>query len=322
MDGVLTMELRVLRYFLAICDEKNISKAAESLHIAQPSLSRQLKDLEDELGVTLVERGHRQITLTQEGYYLRERAIELVNLADKTTRNLQSAQLISGELYIGGGESPAMVRIMKVVDEIISEYPDVKVHFYSGNADDTEARVENGSLDFAVTMGDRKIENFDSLIMPERNEFGVVMTRTNELAVKEKITPDDIINSSLIVSEQSLVLDKFRNWWGDKYQHVKTVASINLAHNAGYLVEQGNILLITYKGLIDTSESSQLCFKPLSPKVTDPNIVIWKHNAQLSNVAQLFLDKLQESMNNYFSKYFFFRKVSSIFLLLIILNRG
>lgn len=292
------MEIRVLRYFLAICQEKNISKAAESLHIAQPSLSRQLKDLEDELGTTLVNRGHRQISLTQEGYYLKERAQEIINIADKTTYNLQESQIIRGELHIGAGESPAMNRIMKVVDEILVEHPQVKFNLYSGNADDTEAKIENGVLDFAITMGDRKIENFESIILPERNEFGVVMPKDNPLAAKEKITPEQLVDYPVIMSNQSLVQDKFRNWWGQFFDKVHLVASTNLAYNAAYLVRQNHALLVTYKGLIADSKNSDLTFRPLSPKVTDPNTVIWKNNTQLSNVAQLFIEKLQSSLDD------------------------
>lgn len=292
------MEIRVLRYFLAICQEKNISKAADSLHIAQPSLSRQLKDLEDELGTTLVNRGHRQISLTQEGYYLKERAQEIINIADKTTYTLQESQIISGELHIGAGESPAMNRIMKVVDEILIEHPQVKFNLFSGNADDTEAKIENGVLDFAITMGDRKIENFESIILPERNEFGVVMPKDNPLAAEEKITPEQLVDYPLITSNQSLVQDKFRNWWGQLFDKIRIVASTNLAYNAAYLVRQNHALLVTYQGLIADSKSSDLTFRPLSPKVTDPNTVIWKNNTQLSNVAQLFIEKLQSSLDD------------------------
>lgn len=292
------MEIRVLRYFLAICQEKNISKAAESLHIAQPSLSRQLKDLEEELGTKLVERGHRQISLTQEGYYLKERAKEIISIADKTSYNLQASNIVSGELYIGAGESPAIDRIMKIVDQIILDYPQVKIHFFSGNADGIEDKIENGSLDFGIIMGDRKIEDFESIILPERNEFGVIMPNDHPLTKKSKITPDDLEQYSLITSDQSLVQDKFRNWWGSDYENVNNVASGNLAYNLGYLVRQKHLLLITYDGLLETSVESGLSFRPLSPKVTDPNIVIWKNNTQLSNVAQLFIDKLQASLDD------------------------
>ncbi|WP_125762400.1 LysR family transcriptional regulator [Companilactobacillus hulinensis] len=291
------MELRVLRYFLAICREKNISKAAESLHIAQPSLSKQLKDLEEELGVTLVKRGHRQITLTQEGHYLRERAEEMVSIADKTTYNLQSTNIISGELYIGAGESLAMTRIMKIVDSIIQDNSEVKINFYSGNADEIESRIDNGTLDFGVVMGDRKTENFESLILPERNEFGVIMPIDSELASKNKINPDDLVGKPLIVSNQSMVQDKFRNWWGKNYDNISVVASTNLAYNVSLLAKLHHTYLITYDGLINTDEDSGLVFKPLSPKITDPNTVIWKPNSQLSNIAQLFIDKLQNSLD-------------------------
>lgn len=289
------MELRTLRYFLAICQDKNISKAANVLHISQPSLSRQLKNLETELGVQLIQRGHHQITLTPQGYYLYERAKELIGLADKTTYNLQKTNIINGELYIGAGESPALKRIMKVIDTIMQENHEIKVHFYSGNADDIEAKVNSGLIDFGIAMGDRKLENFESIILPERNEFGVIMSVDDPLAQLTKIKPSDLLNKPLIVSSQSLVQDKFRNWWGNYYDQIQIAATTNLAYNASLLVQQKHTYLITYKKLVDQQKG--LCFRPLSPRVTDPNIIIWKPNTHLSNVAQLFIQRLQNSLN-------------------------
>ena len=146
------MELRVLRYFLAVCEEKNISKAANSLHISQPSLSRQLKNLEEELGVTLFYRGHQEITLTQEGYYLQEHAEEIISLANKTQQNLKHSKIISGELYIGAGESIAIKRVMDIVNNIVKNYPQVKIHVFNGNSSMIEGKIERGILDFGITI--------------------------------------------------------------------------------------------------------------------------------------------------------------------------
>lgn len=290
------MELRVLRYYLAVCQEKNITKAAEFLHIAQPSLSTQMKDLEKELGVTLFERGHRQIKLTEEGYYLRDRAQEMIAMADQTERVIQRSKLITGTLRIGAGQSIAMKRIMKVINKIAHEQSDVHFQFIDGNADDIEAKVNAGILDFGVVMGDRPLENFESLILPERNEFIVNMRKDHPLANKEKITPEDLIKYPIIISMQTLVTDKFHNWWGNLYHDVKLLAQSNLAFNAAILASQKDAVQITYDHLVD-KDYLDLVSRPLSPKVTDPNIVIWKKNVRRSNLANLFLQELRESLN-------------------------
>lgn len=290
------MDLRVLRYYLAVCQEKNITKAAESLRIAQPSLSTQIKELEQELGVTLFERGHRQIKLTEEGYFLRDRAQELVSMADQTERIIQSSKLITGTLRIGAGQSIALKRIMKIIASISQEQHDVNFQFLDGNADDIEARVNEGSLDFGVIMGDRSLENFDSLILPERNEFIACFRKDHPLAAKDKITPKDLIKYPIISSNQTLVTDKFHNWWGNLYNQVHILAQGNLAYNAALLASESDAVHIIYNHLVDY-EALDLITRPLSPKVTDPNIVIWKKNVRQSNLANHFLQELRNSLN-------------------------
>jgi DNA-binding transcriptional LysR family regulator len=290
------MDLRVLRYYLAVCQEKNITKAAESLRIAQPSLSTQIKGLEQELGVTLFERGHRQIKLTEEGYFLRDRAQELVSMADQTERIIQSSKLITGTLRIGAGQSIALKRIMKIIASISQEQHDVNFQFLDGNADDIEARVNEGSLDFGVIMGDRSLENFDSLILPERNEFIACFRKDHPLAAKDKITPKDLIKYPIISSNQTLVTDKFHNWWGNLYNQVNILAQGNLAYNAALLASESDAVQITYDHLVDYA-ALDLITRPLSPKVTDPNIVIWKKNVRQSNLANHFLQELRNSLN-------------------------
>jgi DNA-binding transcriptional LysR family regulator len=290
------MELRVLRYYLAVCQEKNITKAAEVLHIAQPSLSTQIKGLEQELGVKLFERGHRQIKLTEEGYYLRDRAQEMLAMADQTERVIQGSKLVTGVLRIGAGQAIAIKRIVMVIEKIAQAYPDVSFQLTDGNADDIEAAVTAGVLDFGVVMGDRPLESFESLILPERNEFVANLRQDHPLAQKEKLTPADIVDYPLIVSNQSFVSDKFRNWFGNSYEQVHLLAQNNLAFNAAVLASQGDAVQITYDHLVD-KDYLQLVARPLSPKVTDPNVVIWKKNVRRSNLANLFLQELRQSLN-------------------------
>lgn len=290
------MELRILRYYLEICEKKNITKAAEALHIAQPSLSTQIKGLEKELGVTLFERGRRQIKLTENGYFLRDKAKEMVAIADQTEKTIQNTNLVAGTLKLGAGQSVAMKRIMKVVNKIAKEQTNVTFQFIDGNADDIEARVNAGSLDFGVIMGNRPLDDFNSLILPERNQFIANFRTDHPLAAKQKVTPDDLISYPIILSNQTLVADKFHNWWGNLYDQLNVLAKSNLAFNAALLTAESNAVQITYADLVNNHDL-HLTARPLSPKVTDPNVLIWKKNAHQSNLADLFLQELRNSLN-------------------------
>lgn len=245
------------------------------MHIAQPSLSTQMKDLERELGVTLFVRGHRKITLTEAGYYLRDRAQEMLDMEERTLTTIQKSQLVMGTLKIGAGQTSAMIRIAKIIDQIAQSQEGTQFELYDGNADDIEEKINNGTLDFGVIMGDRSLDDFESLILPERNEFVAIFNEKLPLAKKEKITPNDLAQYPLITSGQSFVRDKFRNWWGNLYDHTNILAVSNLAYNASFLAIQGHSVQITYDYLYD-KKFEHLISRPLSPKVTDPNVVIWK----------------------------------------------
>ncbi|GHP14571.1 transcriptional regulator [Lentilactobacillus fungorum] len=290
------MEFRVLRYFLAVCQEKNISKAAERLHIAQPSLSKQMKDLEDELGVTLFTRGHRQISLTEEGYFLRDRAQEMIDMEQQTTQALTGSKIVIGNLNIGTGQSFEIRPVVKIIDQIIQNNSHVHFNFYDGYADDIEAKVNDGSLDFGIIMGNRPIKDFESLILPERNQFYAIFNRALPLAKKDKIIPADLIKYPVIFSAQGQVNNKFRDWWGNLYDQVNNIANCNLSYTASLLASEGHAIQVTYNNLYD-KDLENLTARPLSPKITDPNIVIWKKNRKLSNLGNLFLEKLRNSLN-------------------------
>lgn len=240
------MEIRVLRYFLAVCESKNISKAASVLHISQPSLSRQLKNLEQELGVTLFTRGPHEISLTEQGYYLRDHAQDIVNMVEKTKINITKEDVVSGELYIGAGESIAMKRIMQVIDSILKDYPDVRVNLLAGTAPIIESKIDNGNLDFGITMGHRKAGNYESLALPEKNEYGIVMRKDHPLASKDVLSAQDLADYPLIISKRTSISDNFRDFWGSS-NLVNVAATFNLHYNAQFLVQNGNYCLFTYK---------------------------------------------------------------------------
>ncbi len=287
------MNIRVLRYFIEIVREGNISSAAHRLHISQPALSRQIMDLETTLGVTLFERGHRQIKLTQEGYYLYERAQEITALVDKTTYHLQSNSVVSGTLDIGAGESSALMPLMDVLAQILRYYPEVRVNLTSGDSTAIRQQVGQGSLEFGVVMGHENLLNYNSLTLPAQNRWGILMRRTEPLAAKPVITPGDLLGLSLLTSVQSRVQDTFRDWAGDLINQYNFVGNYNLLYNAELLVKAGAGMALAYDGIANLYDQD-LVFRPLAPALTDANILIWNKDHQLPNVAQLFLKLLRE----------------------------
>lgn len=264
------MEIRVLRYFIEIVNTGNISNAANALHVSQPALSRQIMELENELGVTLFERGHRQIKLTEEGHYLYERAQEITSLVDKTTDNLQSQEVVSGTLDISAGESPALQVIMDVIGQLTTQYPGIRVNLLSGDTELIRQWLDNGSLDFGIIMGHTNLNNYHSLTLPKENRWGVLMRSDEKLADKELITPTDLVGRPLITSFQSKQQDVFRNW-------------------------AGVCMALTYDGLIDP-QNTEFSFHPLTPAVVDDNTLIWNKNHPQTNVNRLFLKKLQQRL--------------------------
>ena len=287
------MNIRVLRYFIEIVREGNISSAAHRLHISQPALSRQIMELETTLGVTLFERGHRQIKLTQEGYYLYERAQEITALVDKTTYHLQSNSVVSGTLDIGAGESSALMPLMDVLAQILRYYPEVRVNLTSGDSTAIRQQVGQGSLEFGVVMGHENLLNYNSLTLPAQNRWGILMRRTEPLAAKPVITPGDLLGLSLLTSVQSRVQDTFRDWAGDLINQYNFVGNYNLLYNAELLVKAGAGMALAYDGIANLYDQD-LVFRPLAPALTDANILIWNKDHQLPNVAQLFLKLLRK----------------------------
>jgi DNA-binding transcriptional LysR family regulator len=287
------MNIRVLRYFIEIVREGNISSAAHRLHISQPALSRQIMELETTLGVTLFERGHRQIKLTQEGYYLYERAQEITALVDKTTYHLQANEVVSGTLDIGAGESSALMPMMDVLAQILRDYPEVRVNLTSGDSTVIRQQIDQGSLEFGVVMGHENLLNYNSLPLPAQNRWGILMRKTEPLAAKQVITPGDLLGLSLLTSVQSRAQDTFRDWAGDLINQYHFVGSYNLLYNAELLVKAGAGMALAYDGIANLYDQD-LVFRPLSPALTDANILIWNKDRQLPNVAQLFLKLLRE----------------------------
>jgi len=292
------VEIRVLRYFIAVANEESISAAAKQLHLSQPTLSRQLKDLEMELGTDLFIRGNRKISLTEEGKYLFKKAKEIVDLADKTEANLKdSKEMISGEVYIGAGETEAMHLIAKTLKVLIKDYPNIRFHLYSGNADDIKSKLDSGLLDFGVVIEPTDKQKYEYAQLPAKDTWGVLMCKDSPLSDKQVISPVDLIDKPLFISRQSTVSNELTGWFGESIDNLNIVATYNLLYNAALMVEEGIGYALCIDKIINTSGNSKLCFKPLQPKLEANLNIVWKKNQVFSNAAHAFINQLRNSMN-------------------------
>lgn len=278
-----------MQYFLAVTREGNISAAAQSLNLSQPSLSRQLKDLEEELGAKLFIRGNRRIELTEEGLILRKRAGEIMQLVELTESEISEVKNnISGTLSIGAGESLSMHRITEVFRRLKENYPDIRLNVVSGDTEDLQDRLDRGLLDFALIFTDFDRNAYHHLTLEEKEIFGVIMRRDDALAEKEYITVKDLYDKPLIVSRAN-GLDIFS---GSQARKLQVAATYNLLYNASLMVEDGIGVAISFDGLVDTSENSSLCFRPLYPEISVSPSLIWKRHQKLSIISQLFIKQL------------------------------
>lgn len=292
------MEFRVLQYFLAIAREETISKAAESLHITQPTLSRQMKGLEEQLGKQLFIRGNRKINLTEEGILLRQRAEEIISLVEKTESEIMhSDTTISGDIYIGSGETEGMRILAKVIDTCHKEYPKIKFHLYSGNSQDVVEKIENGLIDFGVLIEPADISKYDFIKIPVKDKWGVLMRKDSPIASLKSITADTLKKLPLICSSQEIVKNEISGWLNDDYNKLNIVATYNLIYNASLLVEEGSGYALGLDKLINTSGNSKVCFIPLEPKLEVGLTLIWKKYHLFSKAASYFLNQLRKEIN-------------------------
>lgn len=287
------MELRVLRYFLAVAREESISAAAAYLHLTQPTLSRQLMELEAEVGKPLFLRG-RRITLTEEGMLLRKRASEIVELVEKTEQELRRpGEAVAGDVYIGGGESDAIRLIARAARELRETCPEVRYHLYSGNAVDVGERLDKGLLDFGVMVEPDDLEKYDYLRLPYADTWGVLMRRDSPLAEKARVRAEDLWDLPLLLSRQSLGRGSLAGWLRRDYDRLNIVSTYNLIFNAALLVDEGMGYALTLDKLVHTGEDGGLCFRPLDPPVEMGVYVVWKKFQVFSRPAEAFLSLLR-----------------------------
>lgn len=292
------MELRVLQYFLSVAREQSISSAAESLHLSQPTLSTQLKALEEELGKRLLIRGtkgSRKVLLTEEGMILRKRAEEILELVRMTESEISlSDEIIAGDVYIGTGESD-MIRIFaRAAKSLQEKYPDIHYHILSGNASFVQEHLDRGLIDFGVVYVPVDTNIYSSIKIPVRDIWGVLMRKDAPLAEKEFIQPQDLWDKPLIVSVQKTDAWPMAKWIQHDIAKLNVVATYNLVFNASLMVAEGLGYAICFDKLINVNGDSNLCFRPLSPRMEAEASIIWKRYQVFSKAAQKFIDALQE----------------------------
>ncbi|MDQ0970267.1 DNA-binding transcriptional LysR family regulator [Neobacillus niacini] len=297
------MEFRVLRYFLTVAREGSITAAANFLHVTQPTLSRQLKDLEEDLGKKLFIRSSHSIILTEEGMLLRKRAEEIVDMVDKLESEFSSMEeTISGDVYIGGGETDAMRQIARVVKDLQLRYPNIRYHLYSGNEDDVTERLDKGLLDFGILIQPADLSKYNYINIPAKDVWGVVMRKDSPLALKYSIQAMDLLNVPLICSRQAMKQtfskNEFADWFGEDFDKLNVVTTYNLAYNAAIMVDEGIGYAITLDKIVNTSSDSNLCFRPLEPKLESGLNIVWKKHQVFSAATDMFLKEIQAKFLN------------------------
>ena len=287
------MELRVLRYFLAVAREENITKAAALLHLTQPTLSRQLMQLEEELGVRLFHRSRYHIVLTDEGMLLRRRAQELVDLADKTAREFQKDPDLRGEISIGSGDLEAMTILAELLADFQRQHPQVTYHIHSGNADYIKEQIEGGTLDLGLLLEPVDISRYDILRLPVKEQWGVHVREDSPLARKEAITARDLAEVPLIYTRRGLIQRELQRWLGPYAQNIQIAATGNLPYNMTLLAREGVGAFLTIR-LRCSYEG--LCFLPLSPPLESSTVLAWKKTETFPPAVAALLEHIKKCL--------------------------
>ena len=290
------IETRLLQYFLAAARELNITRAAESLYIAQPTLSRQLMELEQQLGKQLFIRGKRKLTLTEEGEFLRGRAQEILDLIDNTEAAFRTEETnLSDHITIGCGETIAMDKITNILADFHHKYPDVKFHTYSGDADSILDRLDKGLVDIGLLLGPIRQEKYDYLNLHQKDVFGLLMPEDCKLACQESINIDQLKSLPMILAEQTFSGHQELEWFGADYSVMNVVATYSLIYNATFLVERGIGYALCLDKLVNT-QGRNLTFRPIVPELSVDLYIVTKKYQTFSPAAKIFLQMVQEKL--------------------------
>lgn len=291
------MEIRTLRYFLAVAREENMTRAAEQLHVTQPTLSKQIGALEEELGVKLFSRGSFSLRLTEEGRLLRARAEDLVELADKIEGEFASMEdLTGGELRLGLAESWQIRHLARAIRAFKGRYPNLHYRVTSGDTEQVTEKLDRGVLDFAVLAEEPDRMKYNCLRLPEADVWGVVMPENDPLAARAEIRAEDLAGLPLFCSEQAWRREIPR-WCGERMEEMRLEGSFRLSYNGSLFVREGLGYLLTYDHLIDARPGSGLAFRPLAPRLEASMYLIWKRQPSFAPIARRFLDQLRASFS-------------------------
>ena len=290
------MEIRVLRYFLEIARIGNMSRAAETLHVSQPTLSKQMKELEEELGKKLFHRESAGLSLTDEGMLLRKRTEDILDMIDKTIDEFSALDTVTGgEVYIGCAESHQIKYLARIIKKFRENYPLFRYHLTSGNTEQVIERLDRGLIDFAVIVEPPNLSKYNYIEVPETNVWGLVMKKDDPLAVKSRIEVEDIIGLPLICSAQAMEVDIPR-WCGEKLDQLNLSGTINLAYNGSIFVKEETGYMLTFDKLIDTSTNSPLTFRPLHPLLETKMYIIWKKYQVFRPIAELLINEMKKEL--------------------------
>lgn len=292
------MDIRVLKYFLAVAREGSMTGAAKYLHVTQPTLSKQLKDLETELGKKLFTRSNYSVKLTDEGMLLRKRAEDIIEMFEKTkTEFLTMDNMTGGEVYIGGAETDAFKFFAQTAVDLQNEYPDMRYHLFSGNSQDVMERLDRGLDDFGIVVDPVDLSKYDYLTLPNKDTWGVVMRKDSLLAEKESIQVEDLLDVPLLLSrqasQQTLSKNEFSEWFGKSFERLNVVATFSLGFNPTIMVREGLGYLVGFDKMINIMPENDLTFRPLAPKLESGLHIIWKKYQVFSPAAELFLNAIK-----------------------------
>lgn len=294
------MDIRVLRYFLAVAREQSFSLAAQRLYLSQPTLSRQLRELEDELGKKLLIRGNKGVTLTEEGMMLRKRAEEIVELLDKTEQEVRnSSDHVSGKIYIGAGETYAIKLIADTARKLQEDHPGIDYSIYSADGTDVLERLDKGLLDFGLIFQHPDAAKYESIEIPLKDTWGVLVRKDHELAGASSLKLEELKDYPLIIPRQpnhnTMISDLVMKHAPDAH----IAAEYNLVYNASVLVDEGLGCAVTFDRLINTSGDSRVCFIPFEPKIEATCSFVWKRYSIFTKPAEVFLSQFISDIESF-----------------------
>lgn len=289
------MELKTLKYFVMIVREQNISKAAERLYLTQPTLTKQMQELENELGAKLFERGKRKITLTEDGLFLYKKAQEIIDLETITKNSFQNKdKKINGEISIACGETYAMNYLLQIYKKIHEENPLITISLFSGNDEDVREKLNNGLAEFALFIGLTNLDNYNFIKLPLNETWGLLMNKNSQLAKKETIKSEDLSNLPLLVSRQVYRANELSGWLNKDLSKLNIIGTYNLLYNASLMVKEDSVYAITIDKLL--KDDNKVVFKKFEPDLTSNIYFAWKKYQVLSKAGQLFLDELNKKI--------------------------